>query len=420
LTAVYGQGILVVMQYNLFNPDMQGNRYWTVTSITHHIKDWIDSDVWLQDCWVQGEISNFSRPSSGHIYFTLKDSSAQIRCVMWRTQAARLKIPIHDGQQVEVHGQVTVYEASGQYQIIADSLQLSGEGLLYQEFLRLKSRLEGEGVFDPSRKRALPERPAVIGIITSPTGAAIQDMVNTIARRYPIAQVILAPAQVQGEEAPASILLALQALIGQSRPPEVILLARGGGSIEDLWAFNDERVVRAVANSPIPIVTGVGHETDFTLVDFASDLRAPTPTAAAELATPNQADLRMYHLGLVQHMAEQVGLTLRQNRQDIQRLRMKLDHYSPSTFVNSNRQYCDQLIHRLDQSVRQSFKIRRLGLAGLSARLGTVSPLAVLDRGYSIVQAENSGQVVRSVHQVHQDDPIRIRTGDGVYSATVK
>ena len=399
---------------------MQGNRYWTVTSITHHIKDWIDSDVWLQDCWVQGEISNFSRPSSGHIYFTLKDLSAQIRCVMWRTQAARLKIPIHDGQQVEVHGQVTVYEASGQYQIIADSLQLSGEGLLYQEFLRLKSRLEGEGVFDPSRKRALPDRPAVIGIITSPTGAAIQDMVNTIARRYPIAQVILAPALVQGEEAPASILQALQALISQSRPPDVILLARGGGSIEDLWAFNDERVVRAVANSPIPIVTGVGHETDFTLVDFASDLRAPTPTAAAELATPNQADLRMYHLGLVQHMTECVGTMLRQNRQNIQNLNMKLDHFSPVTFVNSNRQYCDQVIHRLDQSVRQSFRLRRLFTAGLSARLGAVSPLAVLDRGYSIVQAENSGQVVHSVHQVHRDDPIRIRTGDGEYSATVK
>src|SRR6266540_260036 len=255
----------------------------TVSKLTFLIRKLLEENEVLQDVWVQGEISNLSRPASGHVYFTLKDSSAALKCVMWKTSAARLRIPLQDGKAVEVHGKIGVYEVSGQYQLYADQIRPVGEGALYQEFMRLKAMLEVEGLFAPERKRPIPMFPQKIGIVTSATGAALRDMLNILRRRLPLVQVILAPSPVQGIEAPPALVKAIQALNLQS--PDIILLARGGGSIEDLWAFNDERVVRAVASSSIPIICGVGHETDFTLSDFAADLRAPTPTAAAELAT---------------------------------------------------------------------------------------------------------------------------------------
>ncbi len=217
--------------------------------------------------------------------FHIKDANASLRCVMWRNDAARVRFIPRDGTAVEAHGNVSLYEVGGQYQLYVDALQPLGEGALFQEFLRLKAKLEAEGLFDSARKRPIPKSPRRIGIITSPTGAALRDILNTLRRRLPVVQVTLAPVPVQGDEAPEAIVMALQAL-NQEVEPEVILLARGGGSIEDLWAFNDERVVRAISRSAAPVITGVGHETDFTLADFVSDLRAPTPTAAAELATP--------------------------------------------------------------------------------------------------------------------------------------
>src|SRR5512145_2072257 len=264
-------------------PMLFSTQQWTVSKLTFYIRKLLEENEVLQDVWVQGEISNLSRPASGHVYFTLKDSSAALKCVMWKTSAARLRIGLQDGMEVEVHGRVGVYEVSGQYQLYADQIRPVGEGALYQEFMRLKSMLEAEGLFDPGHKRPIPMLPKRIGIVTSATGAALRDMLNTLRRRLPVVEVLLAPSPVQGVEAPPALVNAIQSLNIQS--PDVILLARGGGSIEDLWAFNDERVVRAVATSDIPIICGVGHETDFTLCDFAADLRAPTPTAAAELAT---------------------------------------------------------------------------------------------------------------------------------------
>ncbi len=407
------------MQFALFNPQDPENRFWTVTSITRHIKDWLESDTWLSDCTIQGEISNLSRPSSGHMYFTLKDSGAQLKCVMWRTAASRLRGSIRDGDQVQVHGQITVYEASGQYQLIADSIQLSGEGVLYQEFIRLKNRLEAEGLFDPSRKRAIPEQPSVIGIVTSSTGAAIQDMLHTISRRYPIVHVVLAPAQVQGEDAPKSIISAMKALLDQIPRPQVVILARGGGSIEDLWCFNDEQVVRTIVNYPVPVVTGVGHETDFTLADFAADLRATTPTAAAELVTPDQMELRAYTLGLRENLQALVNTKIVGERQQIQHSLLRLSHCSPAGIINSGRQYCDNLIHRVEIAQKHYVLIRRSTLSSWVSRLNAVNPYAVLDRGYSIVQLAASGDVVKSVHQVNPDDALQIQTGDGSYSAVV-
>ena len=236
----------------------------TVSELTGYLRQVLERDEVLQDLWVAGEISNFSRPSSGHLYFTLKDSSASVRCVMWRNTAARLNFSPREGMAVEAHGGMSVYEVSGQVQLYVDTMRPAGEGALYQEFLRLKALLDAEGLFDLERKRMIPERPQTIGIVTSPTGAALQDMLNTIRRRYPVAEVVLSPTAVQGVDAPPGIVAAL-AKINRSVHPDVILLGRGGGSIEDLWAFNDEAVVRAVAASEAPVISGVGHETDFTL-----------------------------------------------------------------------------------------------------------------------------------------------------------
>jgi len=264
-------------------PTLFSTQQWTVSRLTFYIRKLLEENEILQDVWVQGEISNLSRPASGHVYFTLKDPSAALKCVMWKMSAARLNLPLQNGMEVEVHGKIGIYEVSGQYQLYADQIRSVGEGALYQEFMRLKSMLEAEGLFDPERKRPIPLLSHKIGIVTSSTGAALRDMLNTLRRRLPLVEVILAPSPVQGTEAPPAIVKAIQSLILQS--PDLIIIARGGGSIEDLWAFNDERVVRAVAGSLVPVICGVGHETDFTLSDFAADLRAPTPTAAAELAT---------------------------------------------------------------------------------------------------------------------------------------
>ena len=261
-------------QLPLFQPPS-----WSVTDLTRHLRELLVSDDLLTDLWVIGEVSNVSRPSSGHVYFTLKDASASLRCVMWRNTALRQALLPRDGEAVEVHGAIDVYEAGGVYQLYADAIRPAGEGALFQEFLRLKARLEAEGLFDPGRKRPLPGLPQCIGVITSPTGAALRDILNTLRRRYPIAKVILVPTPVQGTEAPPGIVSALQE-INRLAHPDVIILARGGGSIEDLWAFNDERVARAIGASAAPVVTGVGHETDFTIADFAADhapRRPPRP-----------------------------------------------------------------------------------------------------------------------------------------------
>ncbi|HEY5729497.1 MAG TPA: exodeoxyribonuclease VII large subunit, partial [Anaerolineales bacterium] len=296
LTSFLKPIILTPMQPSLFPSPVP--QTFTVSKLTFHIRKLLEEDEMLQDVWVQGEISNLSRPASGHMYFTLKDENASLKCVMWKTSVARLNLSLRDGMEVEVHGKVGVYEPQGQYQLYADQVRPVGEGALYKEFLRLKSMLEAEGLFDPERKRPIPEFPKRIGIVTSATGAALRDMLNTLRRRLPLVEVILAPSPVQGTDAPPAIVKAIQLLDLQS--PDVIILARGGGSIEDLWAFNDERVVRAVAASDVPVISGVGHETDFTLCDFAADLRAPTPTAAAELATQTTLDDLQYDISVNQ------------------------------------------------------------------------------------------------------------------------
>ena len=401
-------------QMPLFTPTPSA---WSVTEITHYLRDLLASDHNLQDLWVGGEVSNFSRPSSGHLYFTIKDSGAALKCVLWRNAVLRQKFIPRDGDAIEVHGAIGVYEANGVYQLYVDTIRPAGEGALYQEFLRLKARLEAEGLFDPARKRPIPKWPQKIGIVTSPTGAALRDMLNTLRRRYPLVQVILAPTPVQGDEAPSGVINALQSLC-QIAQPDVILVARGGGSIEDLWAFNDEGVARAITECPVPVITGIGHETDFTIADFAADLRAPTPTAAAELATPNRDDLHLALSDLDSHLADSTFAQLTARRQQLSHCQLRLQLRSPQSRLRADRQRIDDLTRRTGVAVLHILLLHRTRLQGLNQHLLSLDPQAVLARGFAVV-SHRDGQIVQSVHQVKPGDSLHVRLSEGQFDARV-
>jgi exodeoxyribonuclease VII large subunit len=401
-------------QYSFFKP----KNVLSVSELTSYLRQVLERDEILQDLWVTGEISNFSKPSSGHLYFTLKDNDAAVRCVMWRFAAGRLSFTPGDGVAVEAHGSMGIYEVSGQVQLYVDTLIPAGEGALFQEYLRLKAKLEAEGLFDPARKRPLPAMPKRIGIVTSPTGAALQDMRNTIQRRFPIAEVILSPTAVQGAEAPLNIVKAL-ARLNREVHPDVILIGRGGGSIEDLWAFNDEAVVRSVAASEAPIVSGVGHETDFTLTDFAADLRAPTPTAAAEVATPDKHELLAQVAELANKHKSLVKTLISDLRWDLSQLEFNLVRLSPKNTINTYRQRLDEMVNRLERSGFVKLERKKLRLENLQQSLKSLNPIAVLNRGYAIVTRIADTSVVKRVEQVQLAEELRIRVSQGSLDARV-
>ena len=408
------------MQPSLFPAQMpQGGQTFTVSKLTFHIRKLLEENESLQDVWVRGEISNLSRPASGHVYFTLKDSNASLKCVMWKTSAARLKLPLRDGMEVEVHGKIGVYEPQGQYQLYADQIRPVGEGALYQEFMRLKAQLEAEGLFDPERKRPIPELPHKIGIVTSATGAALRDMLNTLRRRLPLVEVLLAPSPVQGSEAPPALVKAINSPILQSS--DVIIIARGGGSIEDLWAFNDERVVRAVAASQVPIISGVGHETDFTLCDFAADLRAPTPTAAAELATPIAIQDLAATISNLQSLVSSFTLNIIAAKQtQLSSITSQLRYLTPSRRIQSESQRVDELSRRASSAAFNRIILERKHIEGTRKRLEALSPLAVLARGYAVVTRKDDGSVVSRVAQASDEMKVRVSDGEFEVRKTVK
>ena len=401
-------------QFSFFQP----KNVLSVSQLTRYLRELLESDEVLQDIWVSGELSNVSKPSSGHLYFTLKDSEASIRCVMWRNTAARLSFEPSEGLAVEAHGSMGVYEVSGQTQLYVDTMRPAGEGALFQKYLRLKAKLEAEGLFDPELKRPLPSIPRTIGIVTSPTGAALQDMLNTLRRRFPIAEVFLSPTSVQGAEAPSGIVAALERL-NQEVHPDVILIGRGGGSIEDLWAFNDEAVVRAVRASTAPIISGVGHETDFTLTDFAADHRAPTPTAAAEIAAPEKGEL----LAAIVELASRQTAFLRENlsslRLELEHLQSALGHLSPQQKINTYRQQLDELSLRLQRAAQSKLDRQRLQLENLQRSLRSLNPDAVLARGYAVVTRAEDGRIVKRSGQVQVDETIHIKISQGSLDARV-
>jgi exodeoxyribonuclease VII large subunit len=393
------------MQTTLFS----SNRF-TVSQLTLRIRRLLEGDPELQDVWVEGEISNLARPASGHIYFTLKDKNASLRCVMWRTDAARSRPNIQEGMAVEAHGKIAVYEPQGQYQLIVNVIQPKGEGALYQEFMRLKSMLEAEGLFDAERKRPIPELPRLIGIVTSATGAALRDMLDTLRRRLPLAQVVLAPSPVQGTDAPSALVAALRSINEQN--PDVILLARGGGSIEDLWAFNDERVVRAVVGSKAPVISGIGHETDFTLCDFAADLRAPTPTAAAELATSTTIqDLGSDLLDARARLSSSTLDLLAEQKASTASLASRLKYVSPERRIQSEIQHLDELSRRAFTASSHGILFHTAHVEGLSKRLLALNPQGVLARGYAIITRKDDGAVVSRVSLAR--GAMNVRVSDG-------
>jgi exodeoxyribonuclease VII large subunit len=391
---------------------------WSVTSLTRHIRQLLESDPALQDVWVQGEVSNFSRPASGHLYFTLKDTTASLRCVMWRNDAQRQKMLPRDGDAVEVHGSVGLYELSGAYQLYVDQIRPTGEGLLFQEFLKLKERLEAEGLFDPQRKLPIPRLPSCIGVVTSPTGAALQDILNTLKRRCPMVRVVIAPAPVQGEDAPPLIVDALQNLEREVNP-DVILLARGGGSMEDLWAFNDERVARAIVACSVPVICGVGHETDFTIADFAADLRAPTPTAAAEQAAVDQSELSSVLKDVSWRLGRAIEDRMQAPRWRLEELSRRMQMLSPRSRIRSDRQRLDELARRARSTLTHHLLLQQTRLASLEQGLAVLNPQAVLRRGYAIITLP-SGRVVRSVQQVQPGDRLQARVADGQFGVQVE
>ena len=388
----------------------------TVGELNRYIKMLMDSDALLSSVSVIGEISNLKYHSSGHLYFTLKDGDAEISAVMFRSAAMNLKMTARDGMQVIAFGKVAVYEKSGRCQLYVSAMLDNGVGALQIEYERLKKQLEEEGLFDKARKRPIPRFPSCIGIITSPTGAAIRDMINVTGRRWPSAKILLCPSLVQGEQAPASLCASLE-LLNAMEACDVIIIGRGGGSIEDLWAFNDERVVRCVANSQIPVISAVGHETDFTLCDFAADLRAPTPSAAAELAVPDRDEMRIRLDELVARFDNNILRIVNLNRERFMNVAGKLELLSPIGRLEIEKRELSKRSLELDREIDRVIQKKRERLSVVSASLAAINPLAVLSRGYSYSQI--NGKVVSSVDAVSVGDKIDIRFADGMAKAEI-
>lgn len=388
----------------------------SVRELATYIHQLLEYDEVLADVWVEGEISNLSRSGAGHVYFTLKEDQAQISCAMFRSAAARLERLPDEGEAVLVHGQVSFYEAGGKLQLYVDGIRPRGVGQLYARFQELKARLEAEGLFSAERKRPLPAFPRRIGVVTSPTGAALRDILHILGRRYPLVEVVVSPTMVQGKEAAGQIVEAIRRV--QERGVDLIILARGGGSIEDLWPFNEEVVARAIRAAAAPVVSGVGHETDFTIADFAADVRAPTPSGAAEIAVPDQAALRAGIERLRRRLGQMARQHLAAHRRELAERRRTLRQLSPRALLAARRQRTDELAGRTARSMRHRLAVARERLRGAALRLAALDPRAVLSRGYAIVQRAG-GEIVLSPGQVARGEQIDVQVRDGQFHAQV-
>ena len=410
-------------------------RIWGVGVLCRAIADALEAR--FNPIAVRGEVSGFTRASSGHCYFTLKDPQGQLRCAMFKRSAQMLNFAPKDGQSVEVFGRLGVYEPRGELQLVVESMRTTGQGTWFEQFLKLKAQLEAEGLFNADRKRPIPERPRAIGIVTSLGAAALHDVATALQRRVPHIPVVLSPALVQGADAPASLLQALQAL---SAKPEidVILLVRGGGSLEDLWAFNDEQLARAIVACPVPIISGVGHETDFTIADFCADLRAPTPTAAAELCAISQADLVQQVMGLqelMQNLAHRQidkcsqGLDLAQSRigrpsqavsQQVLRLTRlgQLMHQRMASHTQACQHNLVNKKAQLERALGQTIQNNQQRIHRAQLRLGLLDPKVVLQRGFAWL-SDDKGQAFSSIAQAKVGQPVRATLADGVVDLTV-
>ena len=395
----------------------------TVFELNEYIRMLLEGNPLLRSVWVKGEISNFTGHRSGHLYFSVKDEESVIRAVMFRNYAASLGFLPEEGMKVLIHGRVTLYGKTGQYQINVDAMQPDGVGALYLAFEQLKRKLDREGLFDPSRKKPLPKFPRRIGIITSPTGAAVRDMMQIAGRRFPLAELILYPSLVQGSGAPAQLISGLRYFDAARRAQtedsvDLIIIGRGGGSIEDLWAFNHEELARTVAASEIPVISAVGHETDFTICDFVADQRAPTPSAAAELALPD-ADTLMRQIGnLNQHLQTLVYTVLDRNRMRLNELSVSSGLSRPSHTIDEKRIELDRLSERLDSAVLYGLEADKNDIRRIAERLSALNPLGVLSRGYCAV-SDDSGKIYTRAEALKENDRVLLRFSDGTRSAVI-
>jgi exodeoxyribonuclease VII large subunit len=385
----------------------------SVSELALYLKELMEANDILQNIWVHGEVSNCKVYASGHCYFTLKEGEAQLPCVFFKYSRLRSDAPeLRNGMALAVNGRVAFYERDGKLQFYVDAVKPLGEGVLFQRFEQLKARLAAEGLFDAERKRPLPPQPTIIGIVTSLQAAALRDMLRVLRTRYPLAQVLIAPSLVQGTEAPASIATALD-LLNEHGEADVIIVGRGGGSIEELWAFNEEVVARAIARSRIPVISAVGHETDFTIADFVADYRASTPTAAATAAVPNIEDWRIE----VQDKAHDLMLLMKDRIED---LRTQLEHVerdlqrvSPLKLVDQRKQQLDDTMERLQTQMEHLISLKQERLRGVSLQLHSLSPLLTIARGYAIVRRDETQEVVTSIQQVQPEDTLTIQVQDG-------
>jgi len=387
----------------------------TPSAILTILRDVIEGSEMFSDLWIQAEVSNYSRSSAGHRYFSLKDSGGVLRSVLFANKMPSFQMK--DGDRVLARGSVSIYQARGELNFVCDFVRPEGMGLLAAKYEELKARLESEGLFDPARKRVLPRFPTRIGVVTSPTGAALQDIKNVLSRRWPLVTLVLAPALVQGEQAPKQIIGALQAL---AREPglDLAIVARGGGSIEDLWAFNDEGVARAIFGFPVPVVSGVGHETDETIADLVADLRAPTPSAAAERSSPDAAQLIHTLFVLDRGMSSCVRETIGMRALDVDGCLRRLQGSAPD--LGGLTRDVSVLLRELQAGLERRCSTDRARFEGLSARLTGLDPMATLGRGFAIVQqAGGKKQVVNGIRKVKSGERLQISVSDGAFWAEV-
>lgn len=439
-------------------------RVFSIKELNKYIRMKFESDSLLGDVWIRGEISNFTHHSSGHMYFTLKDSDSRLKCIMFASHNQRLPFMPREGTKVIARGNISVYERDGNYQFYATAMQPDGLGSLYLAFEQLKSKLEAEGLFAESRKRPIPRFPRAIGVITSATGAAVRDIIITIQRRYPSMPVYVYPVLVQGTQAAPAIVKAIEAM-NRFGEVDVLIVGRGGGSLEELWAFNEEAVARSIAASDIPIISAVGHETDFTVADFVADLRAATPTAAAELAVPNIVELQLQLKRQEQRLIQAIRFRVREDKEQLQRIRRSPFFMYPRKYLLEQAQRLDrlqeQLVQRmqrvteggqsklarvqrvlaghhpgervafaakrwqstsrqLEQAMNSIMKERKLKLYGTIGQLDALSPLKVMSRGYSLVYDADEKRLIKSVSDVQQGDNIQVKMSDGQIDCQVR
>lgn len=400
-------------------PYPQGMTVLSVTELTHCIRAVIETEGLFADVWVRGEISNFSRHSSGHTYFCLKDEGALIRCVIWRNTISNLAFELADGLGVIVRGRVTVYEKQGQYQLMVNEVKADGVGTLYAALEQLKARLRAEGLFEQARKKPIPPFPRTIALVTSPTGAAVQDMITIAKRRFPAINILILPTLMQGEGADASVIQSLR--VADNLPNvDLIIIGRGGGSLEDLWTFNMESVVYAIAACKKPVVSAIGHETDYTLADFAADQRAPTPSAAIEHCIPDWREL-------ASRLSAQVDAIVASMSARIERWKSNLDYITksrcfthPEAAINERWQILDSLNSRLTNCIGRLISNCQGRLGEVSGRLEALSPLHVLSRGYAIVKRSRDAQVVKSIYDVESGEITETLVSDGTLISEIR